>query len=209
MSTGSTGNGLSAPNAYPAVTRTFVPGDQVLSATLNAIQTGILNTSSGLDSLAGLVGAHRSSTRNQAESPAPTTSGGLMVWVEAVTSGTAVVVLDTSIDYRDRFIIVVGTTLPEPLFTLARPGGASDTGCDAQLSGTGSLFDFSYLEQGQAGGSSGPGIEVAGARLLGTDKLRIFARSADGALCMAKDGTTDAEIGTIFLVFVSPMQNHY
>lgn len=207
MSTGSTGNGLADATAYTARTTTFIPLDQVTSAHLNAMQDGSVALNTAISATRAATLPHRTSTLNQADSPAPNLSGGLVVEVEALSAGTTVVVIDTSIDWRDRFVMTMGALLPYGLYLQLQPGGALDNTFDGSTAITDGINHYWYSEQGHTGTSANPGLELTPASYA--DKWRLFARSTDGALCMVKSANADAEVGFIGRVWAGPQQNHY
>ncbi|MCK6521849.1 hypothetical protein L6R49_10460 [Myxococcota bacterium] len=207
MSTGSTGNGLSDATAFTVRVKDWTAGVEIESANLNAIQDNAIALNTAISATRAATLPHRTCTYNQSDSPAPNLSGGCVVEVEVPTNGTTVVVVDSSIDWRDRYIMVWGGLLPAALFAQQRPGGALDDTFDGSMTATDTLNSVFYSEQGHNGTASNPGLELTPATF--TDKWRLFARSSDGALCVVKNGTVDGEIGMVGRVWAGPQQNHY
>ncbi len=205
---------------YPARTQTFASGDQVPSATLNAIQDGVVGCSDAIDDIEDnqlpAKSEGKTATGNQSDSPAPDTDGEISVWFEKSTNGTNIVVLDHSLhaDWRDRYIVLqLGSTTSAAYI----PGGASDEQMhQIHVNGgaaiaTGAVGGIQYLEGGSAVGGARPYFEwtpqIAG---WTTEKIRIFARQSDGALCMRKDAhAADPDIYVYGRIVGSPPQNHY
>lgn len=204
---------VSVTPAYPSRTNTFAPGNQVTSAALNGMQDGTIAVSTAVVDLAtDLVEQAPESqtcTADQVSSPAPDVGGAKTVWMETVTNGTTEVVIDTSIDYRDR----IGMACLVGASSLTVPGGAND-GTSAQWTyGTtpGFIMQMFYTEQGQTGASNTPGFYDSAHVFYsaGSDHVRIYARNTDGALCMKKDASADANIPILGFIHFGPNQNHY
>lgn len=207
MSTGANGNGITEPDAYTSRTKTWAAGQQVASADLNTIQDGIIDVSEAVDDLAAETGVSRICSGNQGDSPAPTPDGGGVIWIEMTTNGTTDVVVDDSIDWRDRVIVAEGLLLGETPYSANMPGGANDDDTDYDLTGSGSgeIHRILYTEAGQDGTNNNPAVAV----VRQTDEVRLFARDTDGKLCLVKNGTSDS-YETIFwgCVKFSPDQGH-
>lgn len=192
---------ITPPNDYPSRTHDYVAGDQVTSSDLNDIQDAIKALSDSVDELAAEKLESRTASENQSDSPAPELASGLSVWVEKSTNGTNVVVLDDFVDWRQRFVHVVGyyTSLAGYI-----PGGANDDAIAYNLQ-TAGIHRFFYSEAGQTGGFGNPGISID----IGTEFVRIFARNTDGALCMRKDAhAADPDFYIVAKFEGSPDQNH-
>lgn len=200
-------NGINPLEAVTARTVTAAAGQQLNSADFNGVQDNIIAVSEALDLTRTIIPGARTSTINQADTPAPNTAGEVSVWVEALTDGTTVVALDDSVDWRDRFIIVQGGLIPEGLFANNRPGGALDNAFGGSISDPDALNYVFYSQAGQTGGNSTPGAKLTPTSY--TDEWRLFARSTDGVLCMRKSANADADLGFIGKVTGSPVQNHY
>lgn len=208
MSTGAQGNGLTDPAAYTARDTTYSPGSQVPSAMLNAHQDGIIDTSTAVDALAAKVSPIRTATTNQSDSPAPTTYGGVEVVVERSTNGTTAVVIDSSIDWRDRYVVVVFRVEESDISTVGLvPGGGSDDDISYQIDDAGATHGLFYTQEGQDGTVSTSCFQWVPATM--TDAVRIFARDSDGALCIIKNGTANNEYMVAGFFRASPVQNHY
>lgn len=96
--------------AYPSRTHDYVPGDQVTSSDLNAIQDGIVDTSDELDRMEDedlpiLVSFVTPSCWTG--SPPPDDDGGFILPFLVQTNGTNDVWIHNARDFRDRFIQVV------------------------------------------------------------------------------------------------------
>ena len=195
--------------AYTAVTNTFAAGDQVPSATLNAIQAGIVDVSEALDDVVvaanATFGEQRSASANLTDSPAPDAGGAMEVWVERPTNSTTLVVLDASADWRDRYIIVKGT-IASTANDIA--GGSADNAITAELNGVGgTVLDFMwYSRDGQTGATAS--TECHEHTVSAGNVFRFFARSTDGALCMLRT-TAGTDLYVVASFRASPAQNHY
>lgn len=193
---------ITPPNDYPSRTHTWAAGDPVASADLNAIQDGLVALSDSVDELAADKAEARTCTGNQADSPAPDRGGAVEIWVEKATNGTTEVVLDTFVDWRQRYILVQCYTDSSGGDEIA--GGSLDGQIDKNLSLSdvgGRLF---FSQDGHAGSTNTPGLYVT----ITTDVLRIYARSSDGALCMKKSANADPNLHVVGLIKGSPRQNH-
>jgi hypothetical protein len=189
----------------------FTAGGQVASNDLNNIQDAIIDGDAAVETLIDELEAQalecQTASGNQADSPAPDVGGAKTVWVEKTTNGTTVVVIDNSVDWRDRYLIIEG------MFTSAAAsiaGGASDNAISQNLSdgGEGSSTDMHamfFSRNGQDGSSSNECYENT---ISGGNVIRFFARDTDGALCFKRTsaGTDNWFIGEIR---GSPAQNHY
>lgn len=208
MPTGAEGNGLADLTAYTARTNTWTAGDQVESADLNAIQDGVIDVSDAVDALAGQVAVSRTSTRNLGDSPQPAEDGGGDVWVEAESNGATIIVLDTSIDWRDRFVLVQGLCAITTAFDF--PGGASDDSIHADLTDTTSTGDaingFFYSQQGHSG--VGTPTAYAIANISSGNTARVFVRD-DGVLALKVSPFASDNCRLMARVSFSPRQEHY
>lgn len=197
-------------NSYPARTFTFAASNQVAAANLNDIQDGIVLVSENLDDLSGRLSGE-TATCNTTDAPAPDAIGGVTRWVEKSTNGVNVVVLDTSVDWRDRMVIVFGSKFAaaDPL-----PGGADDDVAEWNFEDFpyGRVHGIFYTQAGQTGASA---VGTLGIPFLyptagGVEFAIIFARDTDGALCMRKNAhAADGDFYFIVKVDGSPVQNHY
>lgn len=203
-----TGN-MTFTNPYAARTRTYSSGSQVSSADLNAQQDGTIAVGAAVDTLVDDIndnlGYVRSGSGNAADSPAPDDGGARTVWVEMQTNGVSIVVLDGTFDWRDRYVIIRGAA-GRAAADVA--GGASDTALAVDLTPTGAggvCHALFYTRDGQTGSASAEAYEHV---VSGTQTVRFFARSSDGALCFR----LVAAAGDTFFVGQisgSPKQNHY
>ena len=202
---------LTNPDFMTARVRTWASGDQIASADLNTFQDKVIDANTDVDLLVTEIGAQalecQTGTGNQADSPAPDVGGAKTIWLDKITNGTAEVVLDTSVDWRDRYVIIVGA------FTTAAAsvaGGASDNAITHDLideasavsTNMGALF---FSRNGQDGTSANECYENT---ISGGNVIRFYARDTDGALCFKRTtaGTDNYFIGKIE---GSPVQNHY
>lgn len=155
----------------------------------------------------------RTATLNQGDSPAPDTYGGGAVWVEFRTTGTTEIVLDNSIDWRDRFIAINGYGIEGA--TSALPPAAGDDGLSAHSNAdaptlddvlTRNIIGFLYTEAG-GDGSADPRMRIYhdGATTTGA----LYAKSADGNLAFKLLGSPTNEADMILKIDYSPVQNHY
>lgn len=191
-------------DSYPARTLTFGANDPVPSAALNAIQDGIIAVSENLDELGAQLHSG-TATGESTDSPAADPHGGVAVWIERWTNGLNVVVLDTSADWRDRWVTVVGVRSAS---AAVKPGGADDHTATWTLEdgATANWVGIFYTEAGTAGN------DLLHYRTLTTDNGvevgRLFARNTDGALCLRKNTHTGADFWVAARVEGSPVQNH-
>lgn len=202
---------LTNPNYYTARTTTYAAGSQVAAAALNAIQDGIIGSNTAIDLLVVELAAQglecQTCTGNQADSPAPDVGGAKTIWVEKSTNGTTDVVLDNSVDWRDRYIICIG----RPSASTFIAGGANDnTLVDAMEDGTADAFHrIFYSRDGQTGSSDQEAMVIDLTDAGYTDNIRVFARASDGFLCMKKDANANADVYVVGEFRASPVQNHY
>lgn len=208
MSTGTEGNGLVFAATYPSRTNTYSAGDQVQSAHLNDIQDKAVLTSDQVVTLSAYVGPSRTCTGNQSDSPSPKVIGGGTVWIEATSNAVTEVVLDTSIDWRDRFIVVTGAV--DVSTSMDLPGDASDDTTEYDINDTSSPAEgihwIFYSEQGTTYPTAP--TASASAEVSGFDRLHVYVRD-DGALVMRMTPYTSAVGRIIAKVDFSPMQDHY
>lgn len=204
-----TDNGLPSVQSVTARTKTWGAAQQVTSADLNNIQDDIIQASQDAQTANSRIGG-RTATVSLAHSPAPEAHGGATVWVEATTNGTTEVVLDDSMDWRHRNIIVEG--LIDADTATEYPGGANDNNMERDLgqadpTSVTQIHKWTYTEDGQASGAAAnPGIEH---RInFVAEYLRIYADSATGALTMRKDAHASINYRVQLCIRASPYQNH-
>lgn len=211
MSTGPEGNGLVDLSVPSARVTTYAAGDPVFSADLNAIQDQILNVGNAANYLAGQVTPGRSGSVNNSDSPAPTQFGALMIWVEAQTNGTTVVVLDNEdgMDWRDRFVEVVG--ICDIVADVVFPGESGDDAVEADLddlSTSGAAIHGMFYSKAGFAPASGTPTAAARKPISSGNTLCVFVRDADGALCM-KMSPFSADNGRLIArISCSPRQGH-
>ena len=177
---------------------TYAAGQQVLSANFNTWQDKGIVISENLDQLAGRTTLFKTATCNQDDSPAPDTFGGRLLDVDEVTNGTTEVVLDTGLDYRDRFVTVFGVLQDRSVGP--RPGEASDEECR--------FYNFTrrfYAQEGNDGTLANPGLQ----EVPGTGYWRLYARDTDGALCMRLTDAGDPQQYFSAHLMVGPKRNQY
>lgn len=183
------------------------PGSQWRSADANGIQDKIIDLSTDLDEVRGSTCRNRMGTVNQTDSPAPDMDGGRSIWFyKESTATTSEVVLDNSMDWRDRLVdarIAFCDRSTGADYEEASPGEASD----AFLTRPWDEHRMFYSQQGQNGSASQPGIAPVFAG--GADQCRIYARSTDGALCMKRNAATDGPYLVVGHVGASPQLNRY
>lgn len=200
MSTGPEGNGLTHSAAYPSRTQTFAAGDQVPSSTLNAVQDGLVLTSDQVATAYATMAPSTTSSKNQTDSPSPSTFGGKDCWIEAESNGLTEVVLDQSIDWRDRLVIVQGVV--DLSSGLVFPGETGDAAIDDDIN----LHQLFYSHEGTAY----PTAPTASAHVVvsGAEQLHVYVRD-DGKLVMRMSPYTSAVARIMAKVSASPMQRHY
>lgn len=193
-------------DSYPARTKTYAPLDPVASAELNAIQDGVIATSDNLDVLAAITAANETASGNDSDSPAPDPGGGGTMWCEQRTNGTTVIVLDNSIDWRDRFVILTVYMIAD---ATAMPGGANDAlFCRVDLKAASAAYhEFFYSRDGKSTATTD--ASEAARMLLTADYVLVAARNTDGALVLYKDANADGDRSCIIRAEYSPVQNHY
>ncbi len=203
MSTGPEGNSLEDLVVPASRVNNYAAGQQVFSTHLNQIQDQILSVGAAVNFLAGQVGVSRSGSGNMSDSPAPTMGGGMSVWVQAQTNGTTVVLLDDeNMDWRDRFIEVAGVAVV--VADLDFPGEAGDDAIGEDIN----IHGMFYSQEGFNPAAGTPTASV-GLTLTTGNRLQVFVRDTDGALCL-KMSPFAADNGRIIArVSASPKQNHY
>lgn len=207
---------LTFTNPYAARTRTYAALNQILAADLNAIQDGIIAVGAAVATLVAEIEAEAvsssSSTANLSDSPAPDAGGEVAVWVEKKTNGTTPVTLDTSVDWRDRWLLLRGKFVTTDA---AIPGGASDNVGDDDTAYSLPRYWIDalvYTRDGQTGSSSSTEAIRLGNRggaPVASDYVVIYAHSTTGALMMTKTATADADVWVVMRVTGSPQQNHH
>lgn len=192
-------------NSYTARSHTFTAGGQVPSASLNDAQDGIIGVSNNLDDLAARAAGGASGSANLSDAPAPDQGGAYSVWIEKSTDGMNVVVLDTTIDWRDRYIALTGVYTAD---VNIRPGGSSESNLnyDIETAPT-TLLWFHYSGGGKDTTTS---TSTSCIRFIPTaDAVIIAARNSDGALVLYKSAAADPNITIMAEVRCSPIQNHH
>ncbi|HNC97850.1 MAG TPA: hypothetical protein PKW90_17100 [Myxococcota bacterium] len=184
------------PSPYPSRTRTYAAGDQVASADLNAIQDGIIDCSDAIDALDARMATAISASINMGEATPPDQGGAPELrGVEVSTNGTTAVIIDSTVDWRDRWITVTAY----PIST--RPGDAGDSNLQfsraTHIKGDGVFYTGS-------GGTSYNFQFVPTA-----DIVEIYADSSTGALKMVKNANADGTQTFLMNFTGSPVQNHY
>ena len=156
---------------------------------------------------------HRTSTLNQGDSPDPLIYGGGTVWVEdATVDDTVPVILDSSINWRDRFITIMGKILEAGASVGSEiPGGGSDdgitTGLIDSLAATHFAAGMFYSEAGRSGAGITPGWRFRPA--ASEDYIYIYADSTTGNLMMGKAATANASRYAVTVkIDYSPDQQH-
>lgn len=208
IESGKSGNLLNGGVLNPSgtVTRTFVDDSDDMTN---------LITVKGPDSNIYGTRTPRTATYNKADSPAPDHFGGGTVWVELRSSGTSGKILDESIDWRDRFIVVTGYAVEQATSRLPGQAGDNDlrANTDANATSAGNVLvnyfsGFLYTQQGCQGG------------ILDTEKLEIesengtqfgdiFALDSDGSLRWDSLSAPTNNHDIILKVDYSPKQKHY
>ena len=158
---------------------------------------------------------HRSSTKNQGDSTPPDTNGGGTVWADlTIPNDTTAILLDNSINWRDRAIHIVaylraGVTPADYI-----PGGANDNdilGYRRMKSGLGTI-DGTYIADAIFYSKTGSTDGLSGARgLLASsgDDVAVYANSTNGNLYINKTATASASVYPVLLkIEFSPVQNH-
>ena len=194
-------------NPSGTVTNVLVDSSGVLSNHL------IIRESGGIvhDSL-----APRTATANKSDSPAPDASGGGTVWAEFRTNGTTAVLIDNSVDYRDRFVSIQGYA--EEVATSRLPGQANDDQLMAYKDCT--ATSAGLVLQALAGGvfyteSGGDVTNDPVLRLYAEGQTQsygiIVAHPTNGGLYYDHGSGTPPtnERDIILKIDYSPVQNHY
>lgn len=202
----------SSTTTYGSRVKTYTPGDQIASAELNNMQDRPMAIGDDLadlvDELNDQSAEAQTCTGNQSDSPAPSVGGQKTVWTELDSNGTTEVVIDDSIDWRDRFVHIKGVALAAGSPTL--PGSASDHQFDIDLlTSTNKIDHLCYTQEGHDGTVDEPGMSITGVGGLSSDTLRVYADDSDGSLKMRKDADADGQITLICQITCSPDQGHY
>ena len=167
------------------------------------------------ESLLGILGS-RTATGNQSDVPEPDTYGGGPVWaVKVIPDNTTPIVLDTSIDWRDRIITINGWAIENASAAFHLPGGAnddlisdSDFGAD-NIAPKEFVQGVFYSEQGSASAGVRPHF-IDASTLTAQDFYYIWADSTTGNLMCGKAATTNGSVyGLMLKIDYSPIQNHY
>lgn len=158
---------------------------------------------------------NRTATLNQGDVPSPATYGGGTVWAEAsIPNNLTPIILDDSIDWRDRFIIINGI-IDERGAGVAGflPGGINDIGIRTTIIDLAPQSDLVvgmfYSEEGAAAAGVAPRFEWNSAA-VSEDYVFIWADSTTGKLMIGKDSITYSSQYAVFLkIDYSPDQGHY
>lgn len=214
-------NGLTPAAAYTARTKTWGELKPVDNTDLNAIQDGIMDTSSAVDDLSEKVAPSVMGSSWLAETVTPDEFGGFSSWNKQRTNGVGgVVVLDDSRDYRDRFLQLHGHLIQVDAGGMAvQPGEADDNywptgtvivGGGGTTTATGVEVEpqLFYAHNGQDGtGPTGTAACSLGDSTVG--KADLFARDTDGALCLVRRSVGSVELDLYLVVHASPQLNQY
>ena len=137
-------------------------------------------------------------------------NGGFM-WFDGVTNGTTIVTLDSTIDWRDRHIHVVGFIKQNDPASNFIPGGANDDEISGYLEASALAIDIStasfYSEAGNASGSptASPSGQIGD---FGAEGIFIAADDTSGNLRLVKDAAVEDEYAYSILVMFSNDQGH-
>lgn len=199
----STTNGESAITTYGSRVTSFSAGDQVPSATLNSMQDRVTTMGDELDAVeqSRVVGRTPSEDVNGAD-----TYGFLVTTVYMATNGTTEVLIDDSVDWRDRIIEVSLWVSVKATPSDYLPGGTNDDVAGDDLNGSDGCQAVFFSESGNPGSSDTPGLP-AFTPTTSSDDLWLYARSSDGALAMKKSGTASNNFIVMGFVRASPPQN--
>lgn len=154
---------------------------------------------------------HRTATHNQGDSPDPDIYGGGTVWLEELTANnTTPVIVDDSIDWRDRFITIQGKILESSLSS-DLPGGGDDDGITTGLEDGNEPVHLAvgmfYSEAGNSGAGNDPGWRFRPDS--GADYIYIWADDSDGKLKMGKASTSNGnQYAVTIKIDYSPDQGH-
>lgn len=199
----STANGESATTTYGSRVTSFSAGDQVPSATLNSMQDRVITLGDELNAVeqSRVVGRTPSEDVNGADAYGFVTST-----VYVTTNGTTEVLIDDSIDWRDRIVEVSLWVAVKATPSNYYPGGANDDEAGADLNGTEGCHAVFFSEAGNAGSSDTPGLP-AFTPFSSSDDLWLYARSSDGGLAVKKSGSASNNFIVMGFVRASPPQN--
>lgn len=194
----------------------------------NYITLGTVSNTSGSltivdsreDSILELRGDHKSQTasENQADSPAPDRFGGGTIWAEVMTDGTNAVLIDDTIDWRDRIISIAAyVSYPSATPSTYLPGtGQPLTGYMTILSSHALDSDSKDIAQAMFYSDNGCGassINHAAKIINSGDDIQIFVDDGTyltaGNLALIKDADTANQQTLLLKIDYSPVQNHY
>ena len=162
----------------------------------------------------------RTGSENQGDVPAPEIVRGGFVWIEAVTNGVNVVLLDSSMDWRDRIVAITGYMSPNTATpanyltgTGSYVGGSISINSDGAVDTNGSFNFISALIYSEDGGDAyyacfsnstggNPGSPVG----IYVDDGSDFN---PGDLVMKKYAGLYDEHAIVIKVAYSPKQNHF
>ncbi len=160
------------------------------------------------ESLLGILGS-RTATGNQGDIPAPDTYGGGPVWAEfEISAANPIKIIDSSIDWRDRFITINGVTISGS--STLRPGGAADAIIRGQngpdIDNAEKHFSaFFYSEQGSNGAGT-PRLELS---FAAADDITFYVDSSTGYLTAQRTESAGTTWQIMCKIDYSPIQNHY
>ena len=139
-------------------------------------------------------------------------NGGFMFF-DGTTTGTTAITLDSTLDWRDRWIHVNVYARFSATTGGFVPGGGTDTGINGDiereagdnLAGDQYKATFFYSEQGSTGTGSPGGV----LQTNGEDNVWVYADSTSGDLKLRKSVDTGNEADFGLLVIFSDDQGHY
>lgn len=141
-------------------------------------------------------------------------NGGFM-WFDGVTTGVTAITLDSTLDWRDRWISITARIILNTTPSDYVPGGTFDntlTGYLGKLSGSSAAFvsDFLATTFYSEAGSTGAGVLPMGTLSnLDADFIDIWADSTNGNLKIGKPSDTGDEAAFGLFVIFSDDQEHY
>lgn len=187
-------------------------GDYITLGTVNRTGASVTITDSREASLLELFSSSRHSRTSDknlsSDSVKANRFGGNTIWWEGVTNGTTEVIMDTTIDWRDRWITMQGwistaSATPASL----RPGTGSNIWSAVSVNDSGAI-ETSESKKHVAGMLFTGAAEDYLTLKNGGDVIRIFADSSTGALTLVKGANASNQHAISLKIDYSPRQNH-
>jgi hypothetical protein len=209
MSTGTNGNGLDTPTEFTASVLSASAGLQLSSAAWNGVEDRIQTVSQEHADTAELaqVGAGCSFNTDGVVTPQVDAGGGRTVDLAVITDGANEVVIDDSIDWRQRLVTIFLSEAQSATPEDSVPGGANEALLIWLYSHADMVHKLAYTHSGTDSSAFPTGtLHVAAGS--GTDDLVLYVGNESsghpGALLCTKTSASDDEFVLVGRVSAGP-----